>query len=514
MSLTLTEAVALLKEHDLLVEVVNQSATEFQAVEYDSRKVNATNTLFFCKGVGFQPQYLTLAIEKGAVAYVAMQAYDQPVTGIIVKDDQKAMALLSAAFYDYPQNDLFVVGITGTKGKTTTAYFATNALENSTEKKTALISTLNTVLGPNPDQTFKSKLTTPESMDLFADMRVAVDNGMNHLVMEVSSQSYLKNRVYGLKFDVGIFLNISPDHIGRNEHPTFANYLYCKEQLLVNAKVCIINREIEVFDQLFQVAKATTDPDKIFVFSQTEQPGVDFAYHSLESNLVESKFALQAKSRKAQQLALAGEYVASVPGDYNEGNATAAIISAGLAGATAPMIQAALKRTHIPGRMEVLPTKNHGTVYIDYAHDYASVKRLVAFLRAQTQTKEDQVIVVLGATGDKGISRRQGFGKALSEERTDYVILTTDDPGFEDPKVIAEEIDRHIDHDQVGHVEYIADRATAIEKAITMSKNDMVVIAGKGADAYQKVKGQDLPYPSDLVVAKQVIEKLGAQPEK
>ena len=122
--------------------------------------------------------------------------------------------------------------------------------------------------------------------------------------------------------------------------------------------------------------------------------------------------------------------------------------------------------------------------------------------------------MVLGATGDKGISRRQGFGKALSEERADYVILTTDDPGFEDPKVIAEEIDRHIDHDQVGHVEYIADRATAIEKAITMSKNDMVVIAGKGADAYQKVKGQDLPYPSDLVVAKQVIEKLGAQPEK
>jgi len=118
------------------------------------------------------------------------------------------------------------------------------------------------------------------------------------------------------------------------------------------------------------------------------------------------------------------------------------------------------------------------------------------------------------AADGSGISRRPGFGKALSEERADEVILTTDDPGFEDPKTIADEIAAHIDPQKVGHVQYIADRAQAIATAITMSHNDMVVIAGKGADAYQKVKGQDLPYPNDLVVAKQVIEKLGAQPEK
>ena len=512
MRLTLTQAVTLLKEHDLLIKVVNPQVTEFTAVTYDSRHIPAGQPLFFCKGVGFKADYLAMAIDHGAVGYVATQAYEQPVTGIVVKDDQKAMALLAAAFYDYPQNDLFIVGITGTKGKTTTAYFTHNALTASAGPQTALLSTLNTILGPQPDQTFKSHLTTPESLDLFAYMRQAVDNKMTHLVMEVSSQAYLKHRVYGLTFDVGIFLNISPDHIGRNEHPTFANYLFCKEQLLVNARTCLINADMPYFAAVQQAAQTTTAPERIFTFGKTA-PEVDFRYQSVLSDLAESKFQLRAKSPKAQALQVAGEYIASVPGDYNEGNATAAVITAGLAGAKAAAIQTALQKTHIPGRMEVLPTKGHGNVYVDYAHDYASVKRLVAFLRSQTPAG-GKVIVVLGAPGDKGISRRPGFGKALSEERADEVILTTDDPGFEDPKAIADEIAAHIDPQKVGHVQYIADRAQAIATAITMSHNDMVVIAGKGADTYQKVKGQDLPYPNDLVVAKQVIEKLGAQPEK
>lgn len=370
--------------------------------------------------------------------------------------------------------------------------------------------TLNTVEGPKPDQTFKSHLTTPESLDLFSYMRQAVDNGLDQLVMEVSSQSYLKHRVYGLTFDVGVFLNISPDHIGRNEHPTFANYLFCKEQLLANSKACVINAETDCFDQVLAAAKTHLPPEKIFTFAKGEERDVDFSYQSQLSDLTESKFSVRALTKKAQALEVAGGYVASVPGDYNEGNATTAVIIAGLAGAKAAEISEALGRTHIPGRMEVLPAGEHGTVYVDYAHDYASVKRLVAFLRGQAAKakKQGKVIVVLGAPGDKGISRRQGFGKALSEERVDHVILTTDDPGYEDPLEIASEIEQYIDPERVGYVEYIADRAEAIRRAIMLSENDMVVVAGKGADAYQKVEGKDTPYPSDLVVARRIIEKL------
>ena len=244
MELHVTPMLALLREHHLLDHVRN--LTDFTAtdVSYDSRRVKQ-GTLFFCKG-NFMPKYLTMAKESGAIAYVAEQEYPEggDLPAIIVNDEQKAMALLGAAFYGFPQNDLFIIAITGTKGKTTTAYFADHILKHATDDHVALFSTLDRVLGNQPGDKFKSDLTTPESLDLFHDMRAAVNNGMTHLVMEVSSQAYKKHRVYGLKYDVGIFLNITPDHIGRNEHPTFEDYLHCKEQLLVNSAKCVDRKSV------------------------------------------------------------------------------------------------------------------------------------------------------------------------------------------------------------------------------------------------------------------------------
>ncbi|WP_439645951.1 Mur ligase family protein [Secundilactobacillus oryzae] len=275
MSLGIRETIVLLKEHHLLKSVTLAKDTDqaFKAVTYDSRQVTA-DTLFFCKG-NFKPVYLTSARNQGATAYVAEQSYAEGdgLSAIIVTDIQKAMSLVGAAFYDYPQNDLFIVGITGTKGKTTSAYFTRGILQTSTDEKTALFSTIDRFVGSQPDQHFKSNLTTPESLDLFHDMRTAVTNGMTHLVMEVSSQAYKRNRVFGLKFDVGVFLNITPDHVGRNEHPTFADYLHCKEQLLVNAKRCVINAETAHFADVYGAAKATTQPESIYLFSKKRCPG-------------------------------------------------------------------------------------------------------------------------------------------------------------------------------------------------------------------------------------------------
>ena len=207
---------------------------------------------------------------------------------------------------------------------------------------------------------------------------------------------------------------------------------------------------------------------------------------------------------------LDGEYQSSVAGDYNVGNATAAAICAAIGGVKKKTIQEAFGQVHIAGRMEVIRTQEHGTVYVDYAHDYASVERLLAFLKGQQhQGEPSQITVVLGAPGNKGVSRRPDLGKALAEERVNRVILTTDDPAFEDPQAIAAEIDAHIDHDRVGQVEYVADRREAIETAIQAARaGDLVVLAGKGTDQYQKVAGVDTPYPGDIAVARQVVAHL------
>lgn len=514
MELHVTPMLALLREHHLLDHVRN--LTDFTAtdVSYDSRRVKQ-GTLFFCKG-NFMPKYLAMAKDKGAIAYVAEQEYPegQGLPAIIVKDEQKAMALLGAAFYGFPQNDLFIIAITGTKGKTTTAYFADHILKQSTDDHVALFSTLDRVLGNKPGDKFKSDLTTPESLDLFHDMRAAVNNGMTHLVMEVSSQAYKKHRVYGLHYDVGIFLNITPDHIGRNEHPTFADYLHCKEQLLVNAKTCVINAETQHFTDAYYTAKATTQPENIYLFARRgakvdlpDDRQLDFEYRNDLEDLHESEFELTALSDQGRKLNLDHRYTTSVPGDYNEGNAVAAVIASGLAGAKAEDAAATLNHVHIRGRMEMLTTKHHGTVYVDYAHNYASTKRLLAFLKRQTNA--GKVTVVLGSAGDKGISRRPGLGKALTEEHPERIILTTDDPGFEDPLKIAKEIDSYIDHEQVGTVQFIMDRASAIKQAIDGSTNgDIVVLAGKGEDPYQKVKGVNTPYASDSKIAHDYIDEI------
>lgn len=206
MSISLNTCILILKEHHLLKSSAVQDtvATKMDYVSYDSRDIQ-TNTLFFCKGAGFRPTYLSMAKDNGANCYVAEQPYPEGkgMHALIVRDVSKAMALLSAAFFRFPQDDLYVVAFTGTKGKTTSAYFLKGMLDQANGGKTALISSVNDVVGPKPEDSFKSSLTTPESLDLFRDMRTAVDNGMTHLVMEVSSQAYKKNRVFGLTYDLG-----------------------------------------------------------------------------------------------------------------------------------------------------------------------------------------------------------------------------------------------------------------------------------------------------------------------
>lgn len=507
MSLKISSAIEILKKHDLLVSSsVSDENLEVTNISYNSKE-DQSHGIFFCKGNNFKAEYLNQAIKNGTEIYVSENEYSQDIDRLIVKDASKALSLLSAKFYGNPENDLFIVAFTGTKGKTTTSYFLYDILKRAYPKQVGLFSTVDRIVGPNPEDEFKSDLTTPESMELFRDMRRCVDNGIKYLVMEVSSQAYKKSRVYGLKFDIGGFLNITPDHIGPNEHPTYADYLNCKKQLMINSKVNIINRQTNDYDTVYAAAKETSSDKDIYRFAKDEVGDTDFSIRNQESNLNDSVFTYTAESDKAEDLQEHDEYTyqLGLVGDFNELNAGAAITAAKIMGVKNDVIVDSLKAAFVPGRMEHINTKSHGTIFVDYAHNYASMNALLSFLKREYP--ESKVKVVVGSPGDKGVSRRDGFARVLTE-LADSAILTTDDPGFEDPADICKQIDDKIDHEKV-QVKIVLDREEAIREIITSSKgDDIVVLAAKGNDAYQKTKGVDVPYPSDPVVAKKILKDI------
>lgn len=466
-----------------------------QELSYDSRKVSP-DTLFFCKGLNFKEEYLKNAVAAGLDIYVAETPYEVSATlGIIVTDIKKAMAIISMAFYDYPQNHLKLIGFTGTKGKTTAAYFTKYILDRTSAKKTAMLSTMNSTL--DGQTFFKSKLTTPESLDLYRMMAEAVTNGMTHFIMEVSSQAYKTNRVYGLFFDVGIFLNITPDHISPIEHPTFDDYFYCKRQLIWHSKVIILNHEAAHFQLLKETAELAKVP--AIVYSSQEHPEVDYTFTVSKTDSL--AFTVTSPT---DSLGLSGNYQLRLGGDFNKGNALSAAIASGLVGASQADCQLGIAETTVPGRMESLTNKNGAIVYVDYAHNYDSLKNLLSYIRLEHPT--GRLIVLIGSTGDKAISRRKDFGAVLSE-LADVAILTTDDPASEDPAKICQEIAEHITVELP--IFTIIDRTEAIQKALEISQpGDAVVLAAKGADLYQKVNGVDVPYEGDFNVAQRLINDL------
>ena len=406
--------------------------------------------------------------------YVSEIDYEVSIPAIIVNDVKHAMSLIAMAFYDRPQDALKTLAFTGTKGKTTAAYFAKNILDTHNSGKTALFSTMETTL--DGKTFFKSQLTTPESLDLFRMMREAVSHGMTHLVMEVSSQAYKTSRVYGLTFDVGVFLNISPDHIGPIEHPTFEDYFYCKRQLLANARYAVVNAEMTHFD----FVKSELTGETTFYGEGSEHPisnSEAFSFSALDTN-----FEIQLIGR------------------FNQENAVAASLAAIHLGASLTDAKVGVAKTTVPGRMEVLTQANGAKVFIDYAHNADSLAKLVDVV---VPHQTGHVTLVMGTTGNKGESRRQGVGELLEQLPDIDVILTADDPNFEDPAEIAREIASFISRD----VRIVIDRETAIQTAMSTTANadDAVIIAGKGVDAYQIVNGVKAPYAGDKKIAEKYL---------
>ena len=447
----------------------------FDKISYDSRNVSDT-TLFFVKGENFKKDFLESAVASGLKFYISENDFEVGIPVLLVNDIKQAMSLIAMEFYDHPQDKLKILAFTGTKGKTTAAYFAYQILSQS--YRPALLSTMNTTLdGKN---FFKSSLTTPESLDLFEMMAQAVANERTHLIMEVSSQAYLKKRVYGLTFDAGVFLNISPDHIGPIEHPTFEDYFYNKRLLMENSRAVVVNSGMDHFQILAdQVANMEHD---------------FYGQKSSNTILNSQAFSFEVSGK------LAGKYDIQLIGRFNQENALAAGLACLRLGASLTDIQKGIAATRVPGRMEVLTQKNGAKIFVDYAHNGVSLSNLLSVVQEHQKGK---IILLLGATGNKGESRRKDFGLLLNQHPELTVILTADDPNYENPLDIAEEIASYISYP----VDKIADREEAIKKALSLTdrEGDAVILAGKGADAYQIVEGEKVTYPGDYTLAEKYL---------
>ena len=483
--LTVEKIINLLKEDNNFIEEKCSPDREIAFISYDSRKVKK-DTLFFCKGQNYKEEYLRQAIADGACLYVSETKYEATADYIIVSDIQKAMAVIAAAFYGYAFRDLETVGITGTKGKTTVSCFIENILDEHMGKKTALISTINTYTGITDEM---SLLTTPEAVDLQRLFYEAKESGCKYLTMEVSSQGYKKDRVYGVLFKTGIFLNIGEDHISKLEHPDFADYLNCKKQLVKNSNRVILNKNTDYYDDIYA---ACSDKE---VITYGTDAGADYYYDNVSK--LATGFSFDAvKSDGSYRHG----FEIHIPGRFNIENALAAIVLGKSLGVSDENIYNGLIMTVVKGRMNVFE-KDGITVIVDYAHNKLSYSKLYESLKLDYAGR--RIVSVGGCVGGKAFNRRHEFGEIVGGN-SDYIYLTAVDPQYEDINHICEDIATYIPSD-TGY-EIIPDRKTAITKAIgEAKKGDVVVLVGKGEEEYQKINGVSVKYESDLAIARQLM---------
>lgn len=461
---------------------------EFTYLSYNSADVR-DNTFFICKGVTFKEQYLRDALTKGAGAYLSQNRFEEVDAPYIqVTDIRKAMSLVSILFYGQAYQDMKVVGLTGTKGKTTTTYFVKNILDQFCGKRSGVLSTVEVYTGVEDHD---AHLTTPESPDLQKYFSQCRDSGIPYLTMEVSSQAYKMERVYGMDFDVGLFLNIGVDHIGPMEHENEKDYLRCKLQLMKHCKTAVINKNSDHFEEIYNTAKEHAQ--KVLLFGTDES--CDYWISDIQKEELGFSFTIHGQRGYEKRFAI------SMAGRFNVENALAAFCAAKALGVDDESIAKGLYVSQVRGRMNLFE-KDGITVIVDYAHNYLSFSKLYESLKADYPGR--RIVVVVGCPGGKNYLRRRDIG-TLSGQNADYLYLTAEDPQFEDVGEICREIASYLEPYHTPY-EIIEDRKTAVEKSILQAKKgDVIILAAKGEEVYQKVRGGFEPYESDLAIAKRCL---------
>ena len=460
-----------------------QGSTDLEVgqVVYDSRKITE-GCLFICiAGANFDGHdFAAEAMEKGArvliVSREVSETAGRDVTVIKVTDTRYAMAFISAAYFGYPAEKLRIIGVTGTKGKTTTTYMVKSILENA-GYKVGLVGTIEVIIGR---EHIHAGNTTPESYTLQEYFAKMVEAGMDAVVMEVSSQGLMLHRTQGFVFDLGIFTNLEADHIGPNEHTSFEEYLHCKSLLFRQCRVGIVNGDDAHVDA---VLKGHT--------CQVERYGIG------ENN------DLRAESvrlvRKPGELGVAFrveglmdfDVEVPTPGRFSVYNALTAIAICRHFNVREDDIKGALLAVRVKGRIEMVKVSEHFTLLIDYAHNAMALESLLTSLR---EYAPNRLVCLFGCGGNRSRQRRYEMGE-VSGRLADLTIITSDNPRFEEPQDIISDIKTGIARTEGIYVEII-DRREAIRYAIDHGQEgDIIILAGKGHEDYQEIKG--VKYPMD-----------------
>lgn len=466
---------------------------EVSALVSDNRKLTKDCVFVCIEGANFDGHSaVNDAFSCDAAAVIVMKDVTIPdgvSTAVIkVKDTREALALASAAYFSYPTKEIKVIGITGTKGKTTTTYLIKSILENA-GYKVGLIGTIETIIG---DEHIPSKNTTPESYVLQETFRKMADSGIEICVMEASSQGFLMKRTLGTQFEIGIFTNLEPDHIGPNEHDSFENYMECKSMLFRQCKAGILNADDE---HLEGILKGHTC--EVFTYGMSEKAD----YRASNVKLFEEKGVLGISFSVSGKINT--DVSIDMPGKFSLYNALTAVSVCSYLGIKEAAIKSALKSAKVKGRIEMVPVSDDFTLMIDYAHNAMALESLLTTLK---EYESGRLVCVFGCGGNRAKSRRYEMGE-VSGRLADFTIITSDNPRFEDPLDIIADIVTGIEKTDGEYIK-IPDRKEAIKYAIENGrKGDIIVLAGKGHEDYQEIKG--VKYPMDeRVLISEVLEEL------
>lgn len=485
----LGEHIQLLQKHGLLADPaapIPDPGRTVELVSCDSQNV-VPGTLFICKGAHFKAQYLRDAIEKGAMAYLAEAPYENAAAPCIqVTDVRRAMALLADYYYDHPSKKLKVVGITGTKGKSSTSYYLKYIFDEMMTaaggRESGVLGSIDTYDGV---ERFESHLTTPEPLDLERHFANAAGAGLDYLTMEVSSQALKYDRVVRVEFAAACFLNIGYDHISPIEHPDFEDYFRSKLKIFAQAAVGCVNLDMDRAGEVLAAARACP---RVITFSQRDPSATVFADQVSKSG---NDILFRVKTPRFLR-----RFRLTMPGLFNVENALAAIAVCEALGVPERFIYLGLQKARVPGRMEIYTNADDKVIAIvDYAHNRLSFEKLFASVKAEYPGR--RVVTVFGCPGRKALDRRRDLGE-ISGRYSDLVVLTEEDSGEEDTEEICRQIAAYVEGEGCQY-SIQPDRGEAIRQAVLSCEEPTVIlITGKGAETRQKRGTEYVDCPSDV----------------
>ncbi len=525
----------------LEAECFGKEKEEILYLTYNSKEA-AENTLFICKGAAFKEDYLEEALKQGALGYISEKRYEScgEVPYILVTDIRKAMPILADMFFNSAWEDINVIGIGGTKGKSTSVYYmkaiVDDYLEAQGKRDSAVISSIDIYDGVVSKE---SHITTPEAVELQGHIRNAVESGMEFLQMEVSSQALKYGRVDNMKFDVAAFLNISEDHISPIEHADFEDYFRSKLLIFEKTKTAVVNLDADFLDRILEAAKAA---EKVVTFSTRSSDADFYAYNihkegngtvfmvkcaEFEDRILEAAKAAEkvvtfsTRSSDADFYAynihkegngtvfmvkcaeFDKEFVLTMPGLFNVENALAVIAIASQFQIPVEYMYSGLKRARSSGRMELYTSQDNKVIaVVDYAHNKLSFEKL--FSSTKEEYPNYDIISIFGCPGKKAFIRRRDLG-TIAGKYAKKVYLAAEDPGYEPVEEISRDIAQYVEKEGCPY-EMIEDRGEAIKKAIeSVERPSILLITGKGNETRQKYGCEYIDCPSDVDYVKKYL---------